>query len=358
VIRVEQPLAGTEEMFGRRDGPDFQNLHRNKRAVQLNLKSAEGLEAFHRLVKKADILVENMRADVKHKLKVDYDALRAINPRLIYGSISGFGQSGPYAKRAGVDQIVQGMGGLMSITGAPGGGPMRVGIAVTDLSAGNILACGLMMALYQREKTGQGRWVHTSLLESQVMMLDFQAARWLMDGEIAGQSGNDHPTGIPNGVYATADDPINISAFGPRLWTKFCEAVGKTEWLTKQGWQTIQERSVHRQAINAAIEEITRTKPSAYWVDLLDAAGIPCGPINNIKQVFDDRQVQHLGLAQKVTLADGRESALVASPLNFEGSAKRPLEPAPERDADTHEVLAELGYSQEDIAAMKRKGAI
>ena len=223
--------------------------------------------------------------------------MRAVNPRIVYGSISGFGQTGPYGKRAGVDQIAQGMGGLMSITGEPGRGPMRVGIPIVDLTAGNLLALGIMMALFDRERTGVGRWVTTSLLEAQVFMLDFQAARWLIDGEVAEQAGNDHPTGIPTGVFPTSDGHINIAASSARLWGRFCEAIGRPEWLKRDGWQTQKGRSDDRAAINAAIAEVTKHKPAEHWIELLEAAGIPCGPINTIDKVFADPQVKHLGMA-------------------------------------------------------------
>src|SRR6201990_2737984 len=275
VIKIEPPATDGEEITGSRHGFDFQNLHRNKRAMTLNLKSPEGHAAFMRLVKTADIIVENMRAQVKHRLKVDYDTVKEVNPRIVYGSISGFGQTGPYGLRAGVDQIAQGMGGLMSITGLPGQGPVRVGIPIDDLTAGNLLALGCMMALFDRERTGVGRWVTTSLLEAQVFMLDFQASRWLMEGEVAGQAGNDHPTGIPTGVFPTSDGHINIAASSSRVFTRFCEAIGRMDWLEKDEWKTQIGRSTDRKAINAAISEITATRPSNHWIELFEANGIP-----------------------------------------------------------------------------------
>src|SRR5690348_2647981 len=294
VIKIEPPATDGEEITGNRHGFDFQNLHRNKRAITLNLKSPEGHAAFMRLVKTADIILENMRAQVKHRLKVAYDDVKEVNPRIVYGSISGFGQTGPYGHRAGVDQIAQGMGGLMSITGLPGQGPVRVGIPIDDLTAGNLLALGIMMAIYDRERTGVGRWVTTSLLEAQIFMLDFQASRWLMAKEVAPQAGNDHPTGIPTGVFPTSDGHINIAASSSRVFTRFCEAIERPDWLQKEEWKTQTGRSRDRKAINAAISEITCTKPSAHWIELFEANGIPCGPIYTIDQVFADPQVKHL----------------------------------------------------------------
>ena len=358
VIRIEPPDSGGEEISGDRDGPDFQNLHRNKRMIQLNLKSPEGHAAFMKLVATADVIVENMRANVKHRLKIAWDDVHAVNPRLVYGSISGFGQTGPYAARAGVDQIAQGMGGLMSITGAPGQGPMRVGIPIADLTAGNLLAFGIVTALFDRTHTGLGRWVQTSLLEVQTFMLDFQATRWLMRGDVAKQAGNDHPTGIPTGVFPTSDGHINIAASSARLFERFSTAIGHPEWVTQEGWTNQKGRSANRQAINAAISAVTATMPSAHWIELFEGAGIPCGPINSIDQVFADPQVKHLGMATPVEHRRLGHLELVASPVNMSGIARGVRTATPERSEHTESVLRDLGYDDETIAALAEKGAI
>ena len=358
VIRIEAPDTGGEEISGSRDGFDFQNLHRNKKAATLDLKRPEGHAAFMRLAARADVVVENMRAAVKHRLRISYDDIRAINPRLVYASISGFGQDGPYGKRAGVDQIAQGLGGLMSITGAPGGGPMRVGIPIADLTAGNLLALGVMLALFDRERTGAGRWVTTSLLEAQVFMLDFQAARWLLAGEVAGQAGNDHPTGIPTGVFPASDGHINIAASSARQWERLCETVGRADWLAVPHWKDQKGRSEHRAAINAAIAEVTRQQPAAHWIALFEEAGIPCGPINTIDQVFADPQVQHLAIARPVLHPRLGTELLIASPINITGYSRDIRTPTPERGADTEALLRAYGYGDEEIADMRNKGAI
>ena len=360
VIRIEPPAksAGGDELLGYRNGPDYQNLHRNKRMMQLDLKSPEGHEAFMRLAQRADIIVENMRVEVKHRLKVAWEDVHPVNPRLVYGSISGFGQTGPYSRRGGVDQIAQGMGGLMSITGHPGQGPVRVGIAISDLTAGNLLAFGIMVALFERERTGVGRWVHTSLLESQVFMLDFQAARWLMDHEVAGQAGNDHPTGIPMGTFPTADGYINLAASSGKLWKAMCDAMGKPEWTSKPEWKTGGGRSKDRIALNAAISEVTRTKPSTYWMETLEAAGIPCGPIYSIDQVFADPQVKHLEFATPTAHPQRGATELVNSPLNLSDVPKGVRYAAPPGGEHTDEVLSSAGYSEDEIAAMRGKGVI
>src|SRR6188472_2413322 len=274
VTKIEQPpepASNTDAMGGSRHGFDFQNLHRNKQSMTLNLKSPEGHAIFMKLAKDADVIVENYRSDVKYRLKVDYETVAKANPRIVYGSIAGFGQSGPDAARPGVDQIAQGMGGLMSITGEPNRGPMRVGIPIDDLTAGNLLAFGVMLALYERETTGVGRWVHTSLLEAQIFMLDFQASRYLMSGEVAGQAGNDHPTGVPTGVFPASDGLFNIAAASARVFARCCEALGKPEWKDREDWNTGAKRGKARKEINSAIAEITRHKPTQYWVELFEA---------------------------------------------------------------------------------------
>ncbi|MCW3473838.1 CaiB/BaiF CoA transferase family protein [Limobrevibacterium gyesilva] len=358
VIRIEPPASGDGEITGNRDGFDFQNLHRNKRAMQLDLKSAEGKQIFMALAERADVVVENMRAAVKYRLGVDFESVRRVNPRIVYASISGFGQDGPYGHRAGVDQIAQGMGGLMSITGLPGQGPVRVGIPIADLTAGNLLALGVMMALFRRERTGQGGWVQTSLLEAMVFMLDFQASRWLLAGEIAGQAGNDHPTSIPTGVYPTADRPIVMAASSARMWERFCNAIGKPEWTTQGDWGTGDGRSRHRAEINRAIAEVTIQQPSQHWIEVFDAAGIPCGPINTIDQVFADPQVQHLGLARATEHARLGPQRVVGTPINLSGVEDTIRRPTPDAGEHTDAVLAELGYGAEAIAALRAKRVV
>src|SRR6201995_3176445 len=296
VIKIDALLedAGSEQLGGPRRGFDFQNLHRNKRAMTLNLKDPKGLEVFRRLVEKADVVVENFRPDVKAKLGIDYESVRKINPRIVYGSISGFGQDGPYHKRPGFDQIAQGMGGLMSITGAPGEGPMRVGIPVADLTAGLFCAMGILTALLECEVSGEGQWVQTSLLQAQIFMLDFQAARWLMEQDVPKQAGNNHPTSIPTGVFRTSDGYINIATTGGRAPGGVAPADAAPDLPKRPEYATAPDRSKNRKALNAEINRLTEQKSTETWVREFNAAGVPCGPIYSIDQVFEDEQVQHL----------------------------------------------------------------
>jgi len=347
VIKVEMPegLDAGDPMGGPRMGPDFQNLHRNKRGLTLNLKSPEGVAIFKKLVENADVVVENYRPDVKHRLGVDYAALSAINPKLVYASISGFGQDGPYAGRPGFDQIAQGMGGLMSITGEPGKGPMRVGIPVADLCAGLFAAMGILTALLERETSGQGQWVQTSLLQAQAFMLDFQAARWLMAGDIPKQAGNDHPTSIPTGVFTTADGAMNIAAAGQAIYARFVKVMGRPEWLEDERFATSSARSKNRHALNALIDEATRTNTTAHWVETMNEAGVPCGPINNMQQVFEDAQVQHLGIAQALG-----ETRYLGQPFTLSRTASAITSHPPAIGEHSAAILAEAGYSAEQIA--------
>ncbi len=360
VIKIEPPpsLTSGEAPGGPRDGPDFQNLHRNKRAITLNLKSPEGLAAFRRLVKKADVVVENFRPDVKKRLKIDYKDLRKINPRIVLGSISGFGQDGPYAERPGFDQIAQGMGGLMSVTGLPGQGPVRVGIPIADLCAGLFCALGIMVALLEREKSKQGQHISTSLLQAQIFMLDFQAARWLVKGEVAEQAGNNHPTSIPTGVFKTTDGHINIASTGQKIWERFCKALDAEDLLAKPDYANAASRSKNRDALNAEINSHTEKRTSADWIDRFNKAGVPSGPIYSIDQMFADPQVKHLGIAQGVKKKDKSLMKLVGQPMTLSRTPSRLVAHPPGIGEHTDTVLKEFGFKAKEIAALRKANAI
>ena len=346
--------ADGEQPGGPRHGSDFQNLHRNKRAMTLNLKDPKGLAVFLRLAAKADVVVENFRPDVKARLGIDYASLRKINPRIVYGSISGFGQDGPYHKRPGFDQIAQGMGGLMSITGAPGAGPMRVGIPVADLTAGLFCAMGILTALLERDVSGEGQWVQTSLLQAQIFMLDFQAARWLLEQDVAGQAGNNHPTSIPTGVFRTSDGFINIATTGGKIWERCAQTIGAPELVTDPDYATAPARSKNRDALNAAIGARTEQRSTAEWVEAFNDAGVPCGPIYAIDQMFDDAQVKHLGIAQDVPTEDDRQIKLVGQPFTLSRTPSKMAARPPEFGEQTDEVLGEFGFSTDEITDLRR----
>jgi crotonobetainyl-CoA:carnitine CoA-transferase CaiB-like acyl-CoA transferase len=356
VLKVETPGASVE--VGSRNSFDFQNLHRNKRGMTLDLKAPEGVAILKRLITDADVLVENYRPDVKNRLGIGYAALRAINPRLVYASISGFGQNGPYADRPGLDQIAQGMGGLMSITGLPGQGPVRAGIAIADLTAGIFCAMGVLVALLEREESGEGQWVQSSLLAAQIAMLDFQAARWLLAHEVPEQAGNNHPTSSPTGVFATADGHINIAASGGELFGRLCEALGAQHLAKDPDYANGRARLKNRDQLNAALEEITRTRASAEWIERLNAAGVPCGPIYSIDQVFADPQVRHMGIARAIEHPSRGHQELVGQAVELSRTPWELRAPAPEKGAHTDAVLAALGYDSAAIADLRERGII
>ena len=360
VIKVEAPESVEPDgaLGASRHTSDFQNLHRNKRSITLNLKQPEAIEILMKLVETSDVVVENFRPDVKERLGVDYESLKSRNPKIILASISGFGQDGPYAKRPGFDQIAQGMGGLMSITGAPGEGPMRVGIPVADLTAGLFCAMGIQTALLEREKSGLGQWVNTSLLQAQIFMLDFQAARWLSENHVAGQAGNNHPTSVPTGVFKTSDGSINLAVAGETIWKRFVEAVDKGEWLEMDEFKNAKERLMNRDYLNKLIEEVTITKTSDEWVEKLEKVGVPCGPINSIDKVFDDPQVKHLGIAQSIDTIPFGQTQLVGQPFNLSRSPSIMKQRPPEKGEHNEDVLLDLGYSSEELDELKSKNII
>ena len=363
VIQINPPNKPGQKgggVTGKRDGFDFQNLQRNKRSLSIDLKSDEGYKLFLELARKSDVILENFRADVKHRLKIDYDQIKEINSKIVYGSISGFGQTGPYKGRPGLDQIAQGMSGLMSITGLPGSGPVRVGIPINDLCAGMFLAQGVLLALLNREKTGRGQWVHTSLLESGIFMLDFQASRWLQDQQIAQQAGNNHPTGIPQGCFQTSDKLINLSAVGDRLFDRFCSAVDASELTTDIRFQDDESRLKNRDELNEIIAKILIKETSQYWIDKLNKVGVPCGPVNNIAQMFDDEQVKHLKMKRKVKHHRLGELDVVRQPINF-SEYEQPEEllyAAPDLGQHNEDILKEFGFDDQYIKDLVEKNVL
>jgi formyl-CoA transferase len=359
VIKIEEPgdAGDGSGPWDRRHGPDFQNLQRNKRSITLDLKAADGVAIFKRMADRADVIVENYRPRVKFRLGIDYETLRQTNPRLVYASIAGFGQEGPYRDRPGLDQVVQGMGGLMSITGLPGQGPVRAGIAISDSSAGLYCAFGIVLALLEREHSGEGQWVNTSMLQALIAMLDFQAARWLIAHEVPPQAGNDHPTAIPTGVFKTADGHMNIAASG-KLFQRLCKALGAPKLFADPDYADYKSRSRNRVALNAAIERYTIKRSCAEWIELLNEAGVPCGPIYTIDKMFADPQVQTLGMAKPVVHPKLGRQELVGQGVNLSRTPAQLRAHAPDAGEHTREILREFGYDAAAIDDFKRRGVV
>jgi crotonobetainyl-CoA:carnitine CoA-transferase CaiB-like acyl-CoA transferase len=355
VIRIERP-GDPADIAGRHEA-DFQNKHRNKRGMALNLQSPEGRGILHRMARQADVLVENFRPDVKERLGFDYPTLKALNPRLILASISAFGQDGPYKARPGVDQIIQGMSGLMSITGEPGRGPMRVGIPITDIVTGLHAALGILVALHERHTSNEGQWVEASLLESQMFTLDLQAARYLVDGVVPRQVGNEHPTGVPTNVYKTRDGHVNIAPV-PAMWGRLCKALGREDLIDHPDFATREVRRKRRREVNSLIASITAEMDTATLMQRLDEAEVPCGPIYSIEEAFNDPQAKHLGLGRRVTMTDGHEITLPRQPFHLNRTPSTLAVRTPEFAEHTDEVLAEFGYSPSEIKGFRERGVV
>ncbi len=360
VIKIEAPLSSgyADNMMNPRNGYEAQNLHRNKRSMALNLREEKGREIFFRMVQNADLVIENYRPDVKHRLGVDYESCRAVNPRIVYGSISGFGQEGPYRRRPGLDQIAQGLSGLMSVTGKPGEGPMRVGIPIADLSAGFMLAQGLLIALLEREVSGEGQWVHTSLLEAQIQMMDFQAARYLLFEEVPTQQGNNHPTFLPAGVFETADGRINIQSGPQHLWERLARALEMPELIEHPDYASLEKRYENREALHEAITHRTRMKPGAEWIEILNEAGIPCGPIYTVDQTFADPQVKGLNMSPEVEHPEMGHIKIVGQAVKLRRTPQKMRGATPELGAHTEEILKEMGYDTEAINRLRDEGIV
>ena len=356
VVRVESPEGGFQA--GGRTSPDYLNLHRNKRSIVIDLKNPDGQAVLHRMVKSADVVVENMRTPVKHKLGFDYQTLANINPGIILGSISGFGQNGPYSRRGGVDQIAQGMGGMMAITGLPGQGPVRAGVAISDVTSGLQLAVGILTALHERHRTGKGRWVHTSLLESMIGMLDFQAARWTVASDDPPQAGNDHPTLGPMGMYKTMDGYLNLAASGGRLWEALCSELGVVEWLEDERFSSMSARRDNKTVLNVLIEERSSQDTTEHGVLRLNEVGVPCGPVNTVAETFSDPQVQHLGLASPVSHPTAGEIKILRNATNLEGVSNDIRSASPLKGQHSEELLTQFGFSDEEIDSLAHSGVV
>lgn len=354
-IKIERP--GNPPDWAGRYEADFQSKHRNKRSMVLDLKTAEGRAVLYRLVEKADVVVENFRPRVKDKLGFDYPSLKKVNPRIILASISAFGQDGPYRDRPGLDQIVQGMSGLMSVTGEPGRGPIRAGVAIADISCGIFCALGILTALMERERSGEGQWVQTSLMESLLSFMDLHAARYLVNDIVPKQVGNEHPTGVPTNTYKTSDGYVSISIM-PRMWPDLCRAIERPDAIDDERFTTREARRAHRQECNGMIADAMAKFTTGEMLARLAASDIPSGPVYTVDQTFADPQVQALDMIQELSSSSMGDFRLLGQAFRLSRTPTGNWTGIPEYGENTNEVLAEFGFSHDEIEHLKSTGVV
>jgi formyl-CoA transferase len=363
IIKVEEPGNGD---LSRSWGPPFVNgesayflsINRNKRSVTLNLKNEEAKKILWRLIATGDVLVENFPPGTAERLGFGYSIVHEANPRLVYCSISGFGQSGPYRSQPAFDQILQGLGGLMSLTGEKDGPPTRVGVPIVDITSGMFAAYATMAALYSRAATGQGQQVDTSLLGSELALLTYQAGRFFATGESPERSGNRHPTIAPYEYFHTADGYVNVACGTAVQWPRFCDALGLHDFVEDARFATNKDRLAHRDELATIIEAQTTKLPTAEVVKVLEAAGVPCGPILNLQQVFEHPQVEHLGLKRTIDHPSAGPIDVVQMPFQLSETPGSIRKPPPLLGQHTEEVLSSIGYSSNEIETLRQVGAI
>jgi crotonobetainyl-CoA:carnitine CoA-transferase CaiB-like acyl-CoA transferase len=362
VIKIEEPKSGDalrkSGPFAKGEGGYFLYGNRNKKGMTLNLRSEKGREILLRLLEDADVFVENFRPSVKKRLGIDYPALKKINPGLIYCSISGFGQTGPWADRPGFDQIAQGMSGLMSVTGFCHSGPTRVGVAVGDSIAGMFAAHGILAALIERAASGRGQFVETSLLEGLIAVLGFQAAKYFITGETPLQQGNDHGTTAPYGTFRTKDGHVNIASGRQNMWERLCAALGIEDLVSDPRFKSIPDRVEHKEELKGLIEEKLTARTSDEWVEILNGEGIACGPIYTVDQVFNDPHVLHREMLLEADHPVAEKIKLIGFPVKLTRTPCRVSLPPPALGQHTRDVLAALDYSEEEIETLKQEGVI
>jgi crotonobetainyl-CoA:carnitine CoA-transferase CaiB-like acyl-CoA transferase len=369
VIKIEKPGEGDDTrgwgppFVTNADGTTgdsayFQSANRGKHSVCIDMANPAGQDLLHQLAKQSDIVIENFKVGGLKKYGLDYDSLKAINPKLIYCSITGFGQTGPYANRAGYDFMIQGMAGVMSITGKPDGEPMKMGVAFSDIFAGLHAVIGIQAALYHREKTGEGQHIDISLLDSQVAVLANQALNYLVGGKVPTRLGNAHPNIVPYQTFETADGHIIMAVGTDRQYTEFCRIIGATH-LADEPYQTNRGRVQNRSTLIPLLEPFMRKQSTAEWVDLFEAAAVPCGPINSIDQVFNNPQVKARGLEMSLPREDGLTVPSVANPIVFSNTPTEKKGPSPVLGEGTEKILRGLlNLNAEQLHALKTKGAI
>lgn len=371
VIKVERPGAGDDtrgwgppflrDAAGRptSESAYFLSANRSKRSVTIDLAHPEGQELVRRLARQSDILLENYKVGGLSRYGLAWEQLREVNPRLVYCSITGFGQTGPYRHRAGYDFLLQGMGGLMSITGEPGGSPMKVGVAIVDVLTGMYAATAALAALAHRERTGEGQQVDLALLDVQVAMLANQAQSYLTAGVAPTRLGNAHPSIVPYQAFATADGHIVVAVGNDGQFARLCEVAGRPELAADPRFAKNAGRVAHREALIPILAALFATRSSTTWIAQLEEAGVPCGPINDLAQVFDDPQVRHRGMRREVEHPLAGTTAIGASPIRLGGTPLGPPSAPPLLGQHTREVLSELlGLSDDELERLRGAGAI
>jgi len=361
VIKVEPPAGdSTRQMPGAAgtDSPSFNTVNRSKRSIVLNLKTVKGREVFARLARSSDIVVENYRPGVMTSLGLDYAALSAANPRLIYASISGYGQTGPQRAKGGFDLIAQGIAGIMSITGESGGPPVKAGIPITDLGAGLFALVGILAALEHRHRTGVGQQIDTSLVDAGVALSVWEATEYFSGAGVPAALGSAHRMNAPYQAIRCADGYITLGAANERLFRRLSDVLGHREWADDEAFADNASRVRNRQALAERIEAITVTKPRAHWLSLLDASDIPCGPINDYAQVFADPQVLARDMVIETEHPTLGHFRTLGSPIKMSATPPNVARRAPQLGEHTAEILTEAGFSEEQIAALRGARAI
>ncbi len=364
VIKIEIPGRGDDTRqwgppFIRGESAYFLSINRNKRSLTLNLKEPAGREIFMKLAKGADVVVENFTPGVVDRLGIDYEAVKAVNAKIVYASISGFGQTGPYRKKPAYDQMMQGLGGIMSLTGEPDGEPQKMGIALTDIGAGMLAAYAITVALFHRERTGQGQYIDVSMLDLQVSWLTYQAGTYFATGAPPARVGAAHPNLAPYQAFMGADGKfVNVAVGNERFWGRFCKAMGRMDLVDHPKFALNRDRVNNRKELIDLLQEEFRKEDASHWVGILEEAGVPCGPINDLEDVFGDAQVNEREMRLKVQHPSAGEIDQTGIPIKFSATPGAIDAPPPELGEHSEQVLRELGYSSEDIEGLGQRKVI